>query len=267
MDYLENGLDSFCAAINQVETPVLFCERFDEKSNIWNFSKHKHDCIELLYFLFGRAEVITGDDSVQADFYDAVIYPKGMYHTEILQFNRHQEIICVWVDIPDLEIPRVIRMQDENGNLKCLLEKLHTEYKSEAPCKALIDHYVKALAILIARKYIAKSSENDMVGRVSQYMQDNMAQQITVQQLADLVYVSKSYLSRIFKRQTGMALNEYLQKLRIEAAKTILLSSGMNTGEVACTVGYHCPKYFYRVFVSNTGMSPREFRKKESKNR
>lgn len=265
MSYFENGLDSFCDAIDQAETPVLFCERFDEKSNIWNFSKHKHDCIELVYFLFGRAEVITGDDLMQADFYDAIIYPKGVEHTEILQFNRHQEIICVWVDIPGLEIPRVIRIQDENGNLKCLLEKLHAECKRETPCKALIDHYVKALAMLIARQYIENRSENDMVGRVCQYMQDNMAQQITVQQLADLVYVSKSYLSRKFKQQTGMTLNEYLQKIRIEAAKTILLSSDMGTGEIACTVGYPCPKYFYRVFVANTGMSPREFRKRESK--
>lgn len=264
MEFLENGFEGFCAALDNVETPVLFCERFDEKSSIWNFSKHKHDCIELLYFLYGRAEVITSGASVGASFYDAVIYPKGMEHTECLEFSRHQEIYCVWVDIPGLIIPDVIRIQDDNASLKGLLEKLHDEYKGTAPCKPLIDHYVKALAMLIARKSMAKGPNNDMVGRVKQYMQHNMAEDITVQQLADMVYVSKSYLSRVFRKQTGMSLNEYLQKLRVEAAKSILVSSNLSVEEVSSMVGYHSPKYFYRVFLAGTGMSPRDFRKSES---
>jgi AraC-like DNA-binding protein len=264
LEFLENGFEGFCAALDKTETPVLFCERFDEKSTIWNFAKHKHDCIELLYFLYGRAEVITGGTSVEASFYDAVIYPKGMMHTECLQFSRHQEIYCVWVDIPGLEIPDVIRIQDENANLKCLLEKLHEETKGPTPCKPLINHYVKALAMLIARKSLAKGPQNDMVGRVKQYMQHNMAGDVTVQMLADLVYVSKSYLSRIFRRQTGMSLNDYLQKLRIEAAKSILVSSNLCIEEVSSMVGYHSPKYFYRVFLAGTGMSPRDFRKSEA---
>jgi two-component system response regulator YesN len=102
-----------------------------------------------------------------------------------------------------------------------------------------------------------------MVGRVQQYMQHNMAEDITVQTLADLVYVSKSYLSRIFRRQTGMSLNDYLQKLRVEAAKSILVSSNLCIEQVSAMVGYHSPKYFYRVFLAGTGMPPREFRKSE----
>ena len=264
MELLNGGFEGFCAAIEKVETPVLFCERFDEKSSIWNFSKHKHDCIELLYFLYGRAEVITGGASVEASFYDAVIYPRGMEHTECLQFSRHQEIYCVWVDIPGLVIPDVVRIPDDNSNLKCLLEKLHEEYKSPAPCKPLIGHYVKALAMLVARKSLAKGPQNDMVGRVQQYMQHNIAEDITVQKLADRVYVSKSYLSRVFRRQTGMSLNDYLQKMRVEAAKSILVSSNLCIEQVSTMVGYHSPKYFYRVFLAGTGMSPREFRKSES---
>ncbi len=264
MEFLDNGFEGFCRALDSVETPVLFCERFDEKSSIWNFSKHKHDCIELLYFLYGRAEVLTSGASLAASFYDVVIYPRGVEHTECLQYSRHQEIYCVWVDIPGLVIPDVIRIQDDNANLRCLLEKLHEECKGPSPSKPLINHYVKALAMLIARKSMTKSPQNDMVGRVKQFLQHNMAEDVTVQQLADLVYVSKSYLSRIFRRQTGMSLNDYLQKLRVEAAKSILVSSNLSVEEVSSMVGYHSPKYFYRVFLSNTGMSPREFRKSES---
>ena len=46
LDFFSEGFDGFCAAVDASETPVLFCERFDERSNIWNFKEHCHDCIE-----------------------------------------------------------------------------------------------------------------------------------------------------------------------------------------------------------------------------
>jgi len=267
MDYIGGGYKGFCEAIEQVETPVLFCERFDEQSNIWNFKKHKHDCIELLYFLYGNARVIGGETSVQASFYDTVIYPKGMYHTECLQFDHHQEIICVWVDIPGLEIPNIIRIQDKDAHLKWLLENLHAEYKSKNPCQSLMTHYTKSVALLIARHCFEKSTESDMVSRVVVYMQNHLTECISVQELADMVYVSKSYLSRVFKKKTGVSMMEYLNSLRMEAAKAMLAASAMNTEEIAYQTGYHSTKFFYRAFRAYTGMSTREYRNQEAVDR
>jgi len=267
MDYIGGGYKGFCEAIEQVETPVLFCERFDEQSNIWNFKKHKHDCIELLYFLYGNARVIGGETSVQASFYDTVVYPKGMYHTECLQFDHHQEIICVWVDIPGLEIPSIIRIQDKDAHLKWLLENLHAEYKSKNPCQSLMTHYTKSVALLIARHCFEKSTESDMVSRVVVYMQDHLTERISVQELADMVYVSKSYLSRVFKKKTGVSMMEYLNSLRMEAAKAMLAASAMNTEEIAYQTGYHSTKFFYRAFRAYTGMSTREYRNQEAVDR
>ncbi len=260
MDYITNGFKGFCAALDQVETPVLFCERFDEKSDIWNFKRHRHDCIELLYFLYGNAEVTAADTSMQASFYDIVIYPKGVYHTEHLQFNRHQEIICVWVDIPGLTIPNAIRIQDKDASIKWLLESLHTEYKDKNLSKELIEHYVKTIAILIAKKCFAEKPNDDPISRVMMYMHDHMTEEITVEQLSSLIYVSKSYLSRIFKQQTGVSLIEYLRLIRVEAAKALLVSSNTSIAEISYIIGYNSPKYFCRAFRSCTGMTPREFK-------
>jgi len=260
MDYFSNGLESFSAALNRVETPVLFCERFDGNSKIWNFERHKHDCIELLYFLYGSAEVTAAETSVEASLYDVVIYPKEMYHTEHLQFNRHQEIICLWVNIPDLVFPNVIRIQDKDASLKWLLSNLHAEHKSPNPSAALIEHYVKSIAILIARKCLADKPADDPVSRVMLYMQDHLAQEITVDQLSDLIYVSKSYLSRLFKQHTGMSLIEYLNLIRVEKAKVLLVSSDKTVNDISYLIGYNSPKYFCRAFRNCTGHSPREFK-------
>ncbi len=264
MDFFENGYEEFCAALDASETPVLFCERFDERSNIWNFKEHTHDCVELIYFLYGNARVIAGEKSVQASFYDMIVYPRGKPHTESLQYDHHQEIICLWVDIPGLELQDIIRIQDKDAHFKWLLESLHAEYKSEAPCKALIDHYVKSIMLLIGRFCFEKQTESDIISRVMLYMQDHLTESISVQQLADMVYVSKSYLSRAFKFKTGLTLMEYLCSLRMEAAKTLLAASDMNTEEIACQTGYHSAKFFYRAFRAYTGMSTREYRNKEA---
>ncbi|NLI52797.1 MAG: helix-turn-helix transcriptional regulator [Clostridiales bacterium] len=264
MDFFASGYENFCAAVDRSETPVLFCERFDERSSIWNFKEHTHDCVELIYFLYGNARVIAGDTSVQASFYDMIVYPKGKPHTEILQYDHHQEIICLWVDIPGLELEDIMRIQDKDARFKWLLENLLTEYKSKNPSKLLMDHYVKSIVLLIGRCCFDKSTESDMVSRVVLYMQDHLTESISVQQLADMVYVSKSYLSRAFKQKTGVTLMEYLNTLRMEAAKTMLAASGMNTEEIAYQTGYRSTKFFYRAFRTYTGMSTREYRKQEA---
>ena len=106
-----------------------------------------------------------------------------------------------------------------------------------------------------------------MVSRVILYMQDHLTEPISVQQLADMVYVSKSYLSRLFKQKTGVSMMDYLNSLRMESAKAMLVASNMNTEEIAYQTGYHSTKFFYRAFRAYTGMSTREYRNREATNR
>ena len=87
-----------------------------------------------------------------------------------------------------------------------------------------------------------------------------MAKQITVEELAGLIHVSKSYLNRIFNKQLGMSPIEYLRMVRIETAKRMLVGSSMLIEEISEAIGYNSPKYFYKAFNKCTGMSPRKFR-------
>ena len=262
-EFCSNNFDSFCDALSKVKPTIHFCEQFDEKSSIWNFEEHKHDCIELLYFLYGNAEVTAKEKIVQASFYDIVIYPAGVYHTEHLQINHHQEIFCIWVDIPGLKLGDVIHIQDKDSSIKWVLERLHDEYKSKKPSRSLIEHYIKLAAMLIARARFENRDENDPLSRVIVYMQSNMSKAITVEELAESIYVSKSYLSRFFKQKTGMSLIEYLRLIRINAAKRLLVSTDNSIEEISSVIGYNSSKYFCRAFKICTNMSPSEYRKSE----
>jgi len=256
----------FCESMSSKSPKILFCEQFDEQSSIWNFERHKHECIELLYFLYGNAEVVTTDKKVQASFYDIVIYPRNTYHTEHLQFNHHQEVICVWAEIPGLKLNDIIHIQDKDSSIKWLLEKLHIEYRSEVPNRCLINHYARLATMLIAKTCFEQRKKQDPLSRVILYMQSNMTENITVEQLSELIYVSKSYLSRYFKQETGMSLIEYLRLIRINAAKKLLVTTNSSVEEISSIIGYNSSKYFCRAFRTCTSMSPSEYRKKEKKN-
>ena len=272
MNELDNGafnsdsFDGVCGTIAASKAKVLFCEQFDEKSSIWNFERHKHSCIELLYFLYGNAEVMTTEKVVQASFYDIIIYPSNVYHTEHLQFNHHQEIICLWLDITGVELNDIIHIQDKDSSIKWILEKLHEEYKSDNPSQHLIDNYVKTAMMLVAKICFDEKEKPDPLSRVILYMQSNMSENITVEELADLIYVSKSYLSRYFKQETGMSLIEYLRMMRINTAKKLLVSTNSSVEVISSIIGYNSSKYFCRAFRKCTGMSPTEYKKSEKSN-
>ncbi|HZK26497.1 MAG TPA: helix-turn-helix transcriptional regulator, partial [Thermoclostridium sp.] len=74
------------------------------------------------------------------------------------------------------------------------------------------------------------------------------------------VYVSTSYLSRMFKKELGVNFIDYLNGLRVEKAKELLIDSQYKTYEVAEEVGISDAHYFSRLFKKYEGISPTEFR-------
>lgn len=256
-------LDELCDLVESQPTPVLFCERFDGKSEIWNWKRHKHSCVELIYFLSGSANLTVGETDLRVDAmpYDLVIYPPNMYHSEQLQGDEYREIICLWINIPGLSFPETIRVQDSDASIKALLINLYEEYKREDSIPALVDHYAKILAIRIARRFYRNEAMLSLADRVMIYMQDNMTEDLDVAKIAEFAYVSKSYLSRIFKEHTGLSLMEYLRLIRMKAAEIKLIASNMPVEEIAYSIGYNSPKHFTNAFREYSGMSPREYRR------
>ena len=95
-----------------------------------------------------------------------------------------------------------------------------------------------------------------------QYIHTHYAEPITLDQLASLEHISKSYLSRLFKQQTGQTVIAYINSLRIETAKRLLTATRANVNEIAYQVGFESPKYFYRAFRTLTGDTPAGFRRR-----
>ena len=113
----------------------------------------------------------------------------------------------------------------------------------------------------LARRYHS-SSEDDILSHAMEYIRQNSSQHITVEELADFCHCSLTYLSRVFKKRTGVNLTVYINKIRIERAKNHLLLSGESIADIALAVGFNDPNYFSRVFSQIIGIPPTEFRRR-----
>ena len=100
-----------------------------------------------------------------------------------------------------------------------------------------------------------------VVGEVIDYVQTHYREQLSLRQVAELFYVNAAYLGRVFQRMTGVGFKKYVNDLRMEEAKRILLQTDCLVYEVAQQVGFVESKYFIQKFTEETGESPSEYRK------
>ena len=96
---------------------------------------------------------------------------------------------------------------------------------------------------------------------VREYLDQNYAQKISLDDLAERYFINKYYLTRIFKEQFGVTINNYLLNVRITHAKRELRFSGKSAEEIGAEVGFHELYYFSRVFKKVEGCSISEYRR------
>lgn len=107
-----------------------------------------------------------------------------------------------------------------------------------------------------------KSHADEMVKKAQEYIEKNFQDRITVDQLASLVCIGRRNLERRFKKATSNTVVEYMQRVKIEAAKLSFESSRENVNEVMYKVGYTDNKAFRTTFKKITGLSPVHYRNK-----
>ena len=102
-------------------------------------------------------------------------------------------------------------------------------------------------------------SGNSDVRTLVLYLQKHYAEHISLDTLSATVNLNRSYLCRLFKRETGESLFQYLARLRLEKATSLLAQDRLPVREVAARVGIDDPFYFTRMFKKQYGVAPSEY--------
>ena len=105
----------------------------------------------------------------------------------------------------------------------------------------------------------------NVIRKAIQYIRNHYAEKITLDSVAQEVYLSPAYFSRIFRQETGETFNAYLNTVRIEQSKKLLMDKSVRLIDISLMVGFDNQSYFTKVFKKNTGMSPLQYREKVCK--
>lgn len=117
-------------------------------------------------------------------------------------------------------------------------------------------------------KQFSKQSFNDRheIDLVKSYIYENYGSDLSLERLAEYIYMTPSYLSSIFKKETGMGINSFMKNYRMEKAKDMLENTNIKIKNIGNLVGYSNTSYFCQSFREFYGLTPEKYRQRDEIN-
>lgn len=128
-----------------------------------------------------------------------------------------------------------------------------------------IDDITDSRIMLFKEYMFDEEKENDYVALALKHISINYQKDISVKSVADSLFISESYLSRLFKNKVGQTFGDYITYYRIKKACEFLKKPNGKIYEVANMIGYKDQRYFSVIFKKLVGVTPKEFREKLNK--
>ena len=266
--------------------------RYSEQEDVW---LHDHDCFELAYVVEGSAvQNINGTtETVHQGAYFIIDYGSRhnyqncqnlrlincLFRPEVMNaalencisFDELMRICMIryYKNYPDFTPVNSI-FYDEDKKVLHLLEEMREEYENqEVGYQEIFRGKLLEILFLTLRKVLQKketvsvrsNDKSDLILEAVNYLETNYRNKAPLQRFCEEKHYSIQYVSRKFKKETGMTFLEYLQKVRVRKSCDLLSGSTLQIPEVANRVGYEDMKFFYQIFRKTVGMSPGEYRK------
>lgn len=256
--------------------------------------EHNHDFIELVYVSSGNgSHSLNGThlDIGRGDLFFLNIGQSHMFHSdngmELINILLQPQFISEELIHSEnaLEILGLFLFEEFNGVIDKLIshisfrgnEMLETEVLIKAMVKEYADKktgyrialkgYIQVLLTKIFR-HMQGMPTNGMLQQINKispeivkYIEENLYENITLQELAKKSFYNPSYFSTVFKAVYGKTLTEFIHEKRIQEAVRLLHESENSVEEICLKVGYRDKKQFYKVFKEQMGKTPGEFRK------
>ena len=218
------------------------------------FDWEAHDC-EVVGEAADGMEALAKIDSLQPDIAIMDINIPIMNGLKVIQMARmkHPETAFVIVSgYDDFEYCReALRLQITDYLLKPV------NYEEFGSC---IDN----LKISLFHQQTAaepEQQEQRVITGLTRYLQEHLAEDVSLSVLAEEFHLSAQYISQLFKSEIGVNFLAYLTNIRMEQAKKLLLSSSLSIAEVSEQSGYADYRVFTKVFKKNEGITPSQYRR------
>ncbi|MGM9567520.1 MAG: helix-turn-helix domain-containing protein [Clostridia bacterium] len=218
------------------------------------FDWEAHDC-EIVGEAADGMEAQTKIDALTPDIVIMDINIPIMNGLKVIQLSRikHPDIAFVIVSgYDDFNYCReALRMQITDYILKPV------NYEEFGSC-------IDRLKIELFQRKTAENSEpheERVISGITRYMQDHLAEEISLSVLADEFHLSAQYVSQLFKNEIGVNFLAYLTNIRMEKAKKLLLSTSFSIADISEQCGYGDYRVFTKVFKKAEGVTPSRYRR------
>jgi len=232
--------------------------------------KHSHHAFEIVYHPRGKGVTRLGKENrpVQFDKGDVVVYAPDELHDQVME--REGEDLCVAIALPrgrqklpemcftvpkveDASIIEDIRLLSRGGVRLDATEQAIFNLRATSTLYALVH-------LACARGEEGRDSTQDHVVKAEHYIRDYFATIRSLREVAVAIGISYDHLRHIFKAQRKRSLVRYLNEVRMERAKTLLIHSRLPLKQVAAMCGFADEYYFSAVFHRSAQMPPGRYR-------
>lgn len=253
-------------------------------------SYHKHDYLELAFVLSGAGKYFIEERQYDVREGDLLILNPGVRHQALVNKDAEAATTEFFVGFSDIQIqgypynylplPDGELILHTTGELRQKLFKLCSSMEAEnAVCRQgryfMLKSYLMQILLLVIREqcqpvalpgggYAFESvNKKYVVEQLVNYFEDHYNEKISLDQIAENMYLSPFYISKIFKSETGDTPIRHLINIRLENAKELLESGNAGSiQEVAAMVGYDDAYHFSKLFKKHYGISPSQAKKK-----
>lgn len=275
-------------SIDEMDPTFLFIWKGTRQKDMDAVEYRSHDYLEIAYIFSGEGKYRIENGIYVVQEGDLLILNPGV---------RHQALGCPEAEVPSTEffvgftniritgcpdnfmpLPGGQYILHTTGELRQRLLKICSSMEAENAVRRqgryfMLKSYLMQMLLLIIReqcepmerpKGCAFESANKkyVVEQIVNYIEDHYSEKISLDQIAENMYLSPFYISRIFKSETGNAPIRHLINIRLEKAKELLESDYTGSiQEVAAQVGYDDAYHFSKLFKKRYGVSPSQARR------
>jgi AraC-like DNA-binding protein/mannose-6-phosphate isomerase-like protein (cupin superfamily) len=241
---------------------------------------HQHGSVlELLYIYSGQGRYQVGSREYAVRTGDVVVCNAGILHGESLWLKNEIQTYCIaltGVSLPRLPDNQMLPVADRpvitTGRFQpvihTLMPNIHDAFLLHE--KVLAETLARSVLLMTWQELQARALQpqsplrqrNETLTRaISVYLDGHYTESLRMDDLCTAFHLSRSYLSTLFKQETGLSPKQYLMLRRIGEAQSMLAETDRPIGEIEEALGFSGSVHFSSTFKKYIGISPREYRK------
>ncbi|NLZ69187.1 MAG: AraC family transcriptional regulator [Spirochaetales bacterium] len=254
---------------NAITPPELLYVAHSIYEKDWTSVPHTHGFSELMYIEDGEGLFLANNIETKIQKGDCIVISPGCMHTE--RSSTSKRLGYYVLGIANLKLTEeeceIINSSRNSDRIYSIMRTIYKEMLiKDAGFDLMVESLLLELSVILMRgkssMFLLQKTDNILNHsfKARSFIDEHYGEEITLEDIADHVSLSKFHLSREFKKDIGLSPMSYLAERRILEAKNLLVRTDYSIADIASSVGVSSSSYFSQSFRHLTGMTPQEFR-------